>query len=73
MRKFLLVTAVCLASLFVHRAMSAEANEQSKEQTEEQTEEQAEPTPESPEPTPEVFMPTEEISEDFAVPFPVDI
>lgn len=34
---------------------------------------QAEPSKTRPATSPDIFIPTEEISEDFAVPFPVDI
>ncbi len=71
MRRLVLITAAWMALLLafflsVPEGRSAEASEPV------EVEEPA-PATEPPEPSPDVFLPTEEISEDFAVPFPVDI
>ncbi|MCZ6656178.1 MAG: hypothetical protein O7C67_02685 [Gammaproteobacteria bacterium] len=69
MRRLVLITTVWMALLLgfflsVPEGRSAEASE---------AVEVEEPATEPTEPSPDVFLPTEEISEDFAVPFPVDI
>lgn len=71
MRRSFVVTAALMALSVAFAAtevVSAEADEDTEEQLE-----QGEPVTEPTGPSPEVFLPTEEISEDFAVPFPVDI
>ena len=71
MRRSFFVTAALMALSVAFAAtevVSAEPDEDTEEQLE-QGESVTEPTG----PSPEVFLPTEEISEDFAVPFPVDI
>jgi hypothetical protein len=68
----ILVTATTLA---VHAAEAAPAggDTQPSEQRAENTEEPQQPTTDKSAARSEVFIPTEEISEDFAVSFPVDI
>ena len=49
------------------------ADESSESSADDDADRSDEPEPPQGEPAAEVFVPTEEISEDFAVPFPVDI
>ena len=54
-------------------AEQAEAAEADQEAAQPQAPEKAAPDQEAPASSPELFLPTEDISEDFAVPFPSDI
>lgn len=68
-RSFIAVALMAsLVAFATTKALSVEADEDVEEQVE-----QGDPVPEPTAPSPETFIPTEEISEDFAVPFPVDI
>ena len=63
-----------LAGLAAH-AIAADTSEASEEQAEAVEPQSTESTngPIDDKPTPEIFVPSEDISEDFAVSFPVDI
>ena len=69
-RRLLLLTLLTLCATSGYAA-EAEPKQDSKEDG--AAGKPAPPTGASTRPTPEVFVPTEEISEDFAVSFPVDI
>jgi len=67
------LTIGLLITLVLAPAVTTAAEPDAVEPTADQEEQDSAKTPTKPSTSPDIFIPTEEISEDFAVPFPVDI